>query len=359
LIVSLLVLVPSPSSGAEPISPYRIALTEALAAKDRALDSGKVEDWTRTLELLRRADAIQTAAVTKYEIALAASRLGQVDVALENYDAANVLGLPDKASERAQEYIISHLAQVAQLQIEGPAETLILVRGVERGRLPLTRFVYIGPGTVELEAILPDARRVERTLQLTAGQIARTVIEAEEPESAVVNTALALDAAVSKEAERDDARINPATSPPRGRMASTSTPGRRHSDLRHVGWALAASGATMAALSVAFMPIAYSRISSSRDALRNACEVQEGNLDNCAHSKQGRWEEAQSASNAVATWRMARTVSWVGLVTGLAVTLGGTAVVLRAGPRDERPLATMQLSLNAHELQISYAAEVW
>jgi hypothetical protein len=360
-VVLLIVVAPRRSTGAEHAVAYRAALLEALAAKDRALDSGKAEDWTRALELLRRADAVQSAAVTKYEIAFAAAQLDQVDVALEHYQKAIAAGLPERASDRAQEYIRSNLARVARLQIDGPSGTVINLNGERRGQLPLPTFMYVMPGAISIEAVFPNATRRERDLTLAAGRLSHIVIEPVEAEEVIVDagaTTQDKDAvARSRNVEQVEGRRSADSLIRKSSATHASKAGG--SSLRRVGWTLAATGATLAAVSAAFIPIASSKVSSSRDALRNACDVQLNGPDTCAHSQQGRWEEAQSASNSIATWKMARAVSWVGLVTGVAMTLGGSAVILRSRPAGEHPRRAWSFSVNTGQMQVSYGTELW
>lgn len=349
-----------PCSHAKQAPSYRNTLLVALAAKDRALDSGDPADWATTLDLLQRADALQATAVTKYEIGFAAAQLDKLDIAIENFQAAIQRGLSGKASERAREYIVSHLAQMAQVHLEGPAGTAILLRGAERARLPLSTFIYVAPGPVTLEAVFPNQQRVERHLELAAGRITRALLEPDETQPPPLQERLASLRGVNNQ---DSASAEPhGSGEARASFAlhQTATPSaiKPSRSRRQAGWALAAAGATVAVLSGAFMPVAYSGVTSSRNALRDACEVQLGGPDTCSHAKQGRWQEAQSASNAVATWKMARTVSWVGLLTGLAATLGGGALIAQPW-KGEHALATMQMSFDPYALQVSYRAPLW
>jgi hypothetical protein len=337
-----------------------------LAAKDNALDSDTAENWAETLRLLRVADAIQAASVTKYEIGLAAAHLGQADVAVENYEAGLHLGLPEKASERARDFIVSHVSQLAQLQVDGPSETRILLRGVVRAQLPLSRFIYVTPGTVELEAFFPDERRVRQTLQLTAGRVSKVVVTRDDAESSTAIDQGATDTTNNPVSTAGShylraiplgatpaASINPSLS-----NAVTAAPGR-DPVLHRPGWALVASGATAAIFSAAFIPLTYSRLSASRNALRNACDVQTGGSDGCDHSKLGRRDEAQSASNSIATWKAARTVSWAGLFAGLAVTLGGSALLMSSQHTAAPTLTSVLISAGPQQVQISCATPLW
>ena len=356
----------SRSFAAEGTQTYRDALLRALVAKDKALDSDTAENWAETLRLLRTADAIQTVAVTKYEIALAAAELGQTDVAVENYEAGLNLGLPEKASDRARDYIVSHVSQLAQLQIDGPAETQILLRGVVRARLPRSQFINVAPGSVELEALFPDGRHAQQTLLLTAGRISKIVVTADDSESTTAISKGATEMANKPMSAADSDRphtipwlVAPAASNNRSLPNATTAAHRRSPVPSSPGWALVASGTTAAILSAAFIPITYARLSTSRDALRNACAVQTGGSDGCDHSKRGRRDEAQSASNSIATWKMARTVSWAGLFAGLAVTLGGSTLLVSSKHPAVPALTSVLISAGTQQVQISYATPLW
>lgn len=61
----------------------RLQLVTAVAAKEKALDSGRVQDWERTLELFQQLHAEHASAATAYEIGVAAGQLARDDIAFE------------------------------------------------------------------------------------------------------------------------------------------------------------------------------------------------------------------------------------------------------------------------------------
>jgi len=343
---------------AEGTQTYLDALLRALAAKDKALDSGTAENWAETLRLLEAADAIETVAITKYEIALAAAQLGQTDVAVENYEAGLNLGLPERVSDRARDYIVNHVSQLAQLQVDGPSGTQILLRGVVRARLPHPLFIWVSPDSVELEALFPDGRHVQQALLLAAGRISKIVVTLDHAGSSMAISEGVTNATSNsvRTDGSDDLRAIPSVAAPAASFSNATPVAHERSPvLSSLGWAWVASGATAAILSAAFIPVTYSRLSRSRDVLRNDCDVQTGGSDGCDHSKLGRRDDAQSASNSIATWKAARTVSWAGLFAGLAVTLGGGTLLMNSKHAAVPTLTSVLISAGTQQVQVSYA----
>ncbi len=344
--VCLLVLTFADTTFAE--DEYRAAMVRAVAAKEKALDSNLPQDWAEALKQLRIADAIRATAESKYEIGVAASKLEQQDIAVENYTAALELGLAAAASAKARSYITEHAPHLAQIQIEGPDGTRILLNGVERAQLPNATALFIVPGSIVLEAITEGKEHTTRNLMLAEGQVEVVSLSANERQQ---------DPLPPPTNEKSETQV-----PQNSRMSTPSRPSSHLSTSHDVWWTkprtgklLLAAGATLSVLSVSFIAISNHEVSDSRRTLLSLCAVQTGGPDTCAHAKVGQWDNAQSASNSIATWKMVRTTSWVGLVTGVAAMMGGTAVLAHAN--SSAPASTQQahLTLAPNAFLFSYA----
>ena len=346
-------------------SDYRDALVLALSAKEKALDSNRAEDWTEALQLLEQADSILATAATKYEIGCAAAQLEQDDIAVENYQMALRLGLPEKASQKARTFIKTHVAQLAQLSIEGPAGTSVFLGGVQRGRLPLSEFIFVKPGLVELEALTLENLSRHEILVLEAGRITTTLLRPDDLDDSSSAKTLEQHTKTAPEAPAVQPEpVIPATHSidrenlSQSRWGDAPAASHQHnSSWRSTGWLLMGAGSTVSVLSAVFVPIANKMVSSSRLALRDACNPQFNGPDSCAHSKPGRLQEAQSASDSIATWKMARTVSWVGLGAGLSAAISGAVLVLTADTHREVSPAQLRYSFEPHSVEFSYQAQ--
>jgi hypothetical protein len=351
-----LVILPAVCFGAED-TEHRTTLLQALKAKDKALDSGSMQDWKETLALLREADSLQSAAVTKYEIAFAATQLGHTDFALQNFAEALRLGLPDSAATHAREFVAKHITQMAHLRLEGPEGTVIFLRDIERTTLPRAEYLYSVPGPLTLKAVFRDGSRITRTFSAAPGQILSIVVEPNTPETVAPSDVFPKGVKVAT-LEPAPRALSVQQTPGSPGDQAPPTDGKTAYGKSRIAWTTLAAGATVSALSAAFIPITYARLSSNRSSLRNACEVQVNGPDSCAHAKQNRWQEAQSASNAIATWKTARAVSWAGLVTGLVATIGSTAMVHQTASV-RHPSPPVRVSWDAQEVQVFYTGQLW
>ena len=80
---------------------YDAAMAHAIAAKEKALDANDPSAWQEALRLFVEADALRATKDSKYELAFAASRLKEDDLAVEAYEASIALGLSGKAKDKA------------------------------------------------------------------------------------------------------------------------------------------------------------------------------------------------------------------------------------------------------------------
>jgi hypothetical protein len=339
---------------------YRAAMRRAVAAKEKALDSNLPQDWAETLKQLRIADAIRTTAESKYEIGVAASRLDQEDIAVESYTAALELGLAAAASAKARNYITEYALHLAQIRIEGPDGARILLNGIERAQLPNAKAIFIAPGSVVLQAITEDKEPTTRNLTLAEGRVEVVSLNANERQQD------SLPPPTSKEPETQTRSLgSKATANVHGQNSMASSPSRPspHSSSSRDAWLsktrtgklLLVAGATMSVLSVSFIAISNHEVSASRKTLLGLCAVQTEGPDTCAHARAGQWDSAQSASNSIATWKVVRTTSWVGLVTGVAAMIGGTAVLVRANSSAPESPPQAHLALTPDAFLFSYA----
>jgi len=337
---------------------YRSAMVRAVAAKEKAIDSNQPEDWAAALNQLRIADSIRVTAETKYEIGVAASRLDQEDIAVEAYSIALELGLSGSARDKARVYVSSHSSGLALLRVEGPDNTRVFVRGVERARLPLARFIFVQPGTIAFEAITESNEHITRILTLSAGQ----------------SESVSLNAGQSREESKPPADTQPAIHlPVSGTASGPFTPERESSGVvsfqykpapetpygssypeRQMGWLLLSAGSTLSALSIAFVAISSHKVNGSRQALLDNCAVQVNGPDSCSHAKPGHLDDAQADSDSIATWESARTASWVGLGAGLSAVIAGTTLLSLPKPRATGSAAIPHLSIEPHAFQLSF-----
>ena len=278
------------------------------------------------------------------------------DFAVEHYEHGLELGLPERAAEKARSFILSHVGQLAQLHLEGPMGTRVFVNGVDRGRLPLANFIYLVPGDARLSFVIDGRSRTGLTIETQAGHVVSMLVgetslsappapSISSPATAIVDSGGRVALGETRPSSRNLGTPQQKSEP--------SVP-RRY---RLIEWAVVASGATLAGLSTAYLPIAAARIASSRQALADACAVQGTSPDNCAHAKWGRQAEGQSASDSIATWKMARSVAWVGLGTGLAAAAFG-AGLLTFSHADAAPhRKKVSIEVDPRLLRVTLAAE--
>ncbi len=328
--------------------PYDATLTRAVAAKERALEVNDPTHWEEALRLFSEADAIRSTRESKYEVAYAAAQLRQNDQAVEAYEASLELGLGGSAAAKAHAFLQAHAAEMARLDVRGPAGSRVRVRGLERATLPLARPIVAFAGPASIEVILPDGVRRERELALRPGETILVPMDGAKPARAPVLPVPSSEA---------PAPVNHAPMPlavAQKPLALSPGPGPvRSPTKRRTGAALTAGGVTFALISAGFLPMSTERLVRAREELRRACAVQASGPDSCAHAVRGLQPEAQSASNSIATWKAARSTAWAGLGVGLVAAATGVVLLTQAPKGEPRPgwQAAMALGPNAAELK--------
>jgi len=315
------------ASGAAADDGYRSAMILAVAAKEKALDTNLPEDWREALARFRLASAIQSTAASQYEIGFAASQLGEAGLAVETYSIALELGLTGTAGAKARAYVVTHSGQMARLVITGEAGIRIIIRGLERGQLPLARPIVVEPETSEVELVSAEGIITSQGVRLDPGQIGTLSFVA--PDSNATSKA----DAHADTTGRTGLAEGPAPNRRRPARPAPVSFGRNYArnrterDVLHrnSGWVLLSAGTSLGALSVVSLMVSAHKVSESRRDLLHRCAEQTNGPDTCAHAQVGQLGAAQSASDAIATWKAVRTGSWLGLSLGIASVIGGAA----------------------------------
>jgi len=336
---------------------YRDALLDAMSAKERAMDSHSSRDWEDTLRQLQHADSIRASAETKYEMAYAQGELGQADLALVNYQLALELGLTGTAADKARAYIVDNEPSVARVDIRGMQGTRVIVRGIERGQLPLKRPIPILPGIVAIQLVTQSNGQFERQVNLVAGQI--EIINLEIAKTGMPSTRSATQAEPQHPVQVNRASASsPVGVAPGTPDINANNPLESHSNAsnpwRPGGWLLLGAGTAVSALGAVFIPTSSSMITNGRRSLLVACDKQTDGPDSCANAKSGRQAEAQSASDSIATWKMFRTAAWISLATGATAAVTGATILIVSNRKTGNSPSLPQLSFDSQHLFVSY-----
>jgi hypothetical protein len=349
-------MIPSTMFG---LDEYRAALSDAVTAKERALDSDSVDDWNDTLVKLKMAEAIRVTAETKYEIGYAAARLAQVELAVDAFEQALELGLTGTAREKARTYLNAQNQNVARLLVLGPAGWKLTVNGVCLAQLPLERPVIVRAGAtiVALDTDIGDVRHVERRIDAPAGGQSTLVLE---PNKGILGSSggepLSADAGnVATNGEQSPPQPKPPWRPNAPQMilapeshAATQPP----SCARRAGLILVGTGMTVGILSGIYIPHSTARISNGEKTLQLDCDVQVDGPDSCKNAKFGRQQDAQDASNSIATWKAVRTVSWIGLASGISATVSGLIALSWSNSTTPQRMVLPQVLLDRNRAEL-------
>jgi hypothetical protein len=95
---------------------YESALLDGVAARDRALETGKEGDWQRALQHFARARQARSTKEAEFEYAEAALRVNLWSEAYAAYEAALALGLQGKAETRARAFLSARAAEVTRVE---------------------------------------------------------------------------------------------------------------------------------------------------------------------------------------------------------------------------------------------------
>jgi hypothetical protein len=149
---------------------YDSAIARGVAARDRALETGSVEDWQQALDLFAEAVDLKPTKEAKFEFAGVAVRLHLEDEAFAAYEEALGLGLQGRAEERARAFVEAHGLEVARLDVAGPAGTMVYVGSRRRAVLPLSRPLVVSAGALLVRLEPPGSRPWEAKISIEAGK---------------------------------------------------------------------------------------------------------------------------------------------------------------------------------------------
>jgi hypothetical protein len=306
---------------------YQATLTQAIAAKERALDVNEPARWEEALRLFQEADAIRPTREAKYELGYAAERLRRNDLAVEAYEGAIDLGLTGAPRAKAEAYVGAHAATMARLELRGPVGLRVRVGGVDRGRLPLARPLVLFPGAVEIELVAPDGRRTAQTAILSSGHLDVLELPAGELPGLAPAPPPLPGVPAPPPFARDQAQQPPPRAPPR-------PPGHAPA----AAYWLVGAGLAIGAAAAIMVPVSTSQITTSRTNLKQDCGLGlSADGDSCpnapAGSTQAERDHIQSDVNAVATWKNVHTGAWIAAGAGLVAAITGVslAVAVRDG----------------------------
>ena len=185
-----------------------------------------------------------------------------------------------------------------------PAGTRLSVAGVERGRLPLQRPLVLFPGEIEIEVVDVGGHTATVTAHLEAGR------------------SDVLDIPAGSRAEESPRGLAP-------RVSETPTapaPGKTSA----AAWPLIVGGAAVAVAAAVLIPVSQGRIDDNRSTLAATCNAPPVD-DVCATAMNGKREAAQSAEDALATWKAARIGAWIELGVGAAAAIREVLLKVRGG----------------------------
>ena len=302
LVSFMLVLFVLTISAAAFADDFEQTLTNALEARDKALETEAKEDWRLALDELRRAVALQESKDVRFEIARALARLGLDDQAVEAYRDLVDAGLNERAEREAQAFIGAKFPRMASLGVEGPEGAVVYVRGEKRGTLPLARPIVVIAGKFEVRVERPGQATWVKTVDVAAGtvQTVRT-----EPDATVAP-------AVSRTKAPEPVRNSAESAPTWG------TP------------VLIAGGGLVLASAVVVVGSSY-MLESERDGLEEACVILEDDV--CSAATPANQNIAQEHADAIATLKTVRTAGYVALGVGAVTAAIGLYGVLSSSPQ--------------------------
>jgi len=338
-IVLALALVLSASAVAPPsfADAYDAAMARAVAAKEKAVDSNDPAAWDEALRLFEEADAIKPTKDSKYELAGAAARLKEDDVAVEAYEDALELGLTGKAKEKADAFIKAHVASMGRLEVKGPPGTTLAIGARKRGTLPRAPLIVFA-GTVKLRANSGGVM-IDESISVKEGTT----------QSIDLNAKLALPPPATTKPT-----AAPAPEDPKG--SATVPLSDTGAGARTLGWSLIVGGGALVIGAGVGLVVSSSGLGSRRESLAEHCSVPTtGDSDQCKIPKVGQEAAAQSDNDAIATWKGVRTASFITGGVGFMI-LGVGVVRLLTAPKPQRASAwqpTLQVGANGAYLGLS------
>jgi hypothetical protein len=294
-LAAMLVVAPLLLSFPARADSHDAAMSRALVAKEKALDSNEPADWDAALRLFEQADLLRATSVSKYELGVAAARLKEDDLAVESYEAAIELGLDGSARDKATAFIAAHSASMGRLTIEGPKGTQVIVSGRSRGRLPRKPLVLF-TGAARVTLIDPSGTRTDHDVEVSV--------------------------ATTLDVRPKEAKVEPPRPPPP--QIIDTKPARP-------GMPLIVGGSAMAAVSLGFLITSAVVVSRRRDSLAETCVQRVG--DECDATTADLHDAARSDRDAIQTWKTIEAASAVGLGVGVVAAAVGVAWNLSVAPR--------------------------
>lgn len=291
---------------------YDAAMARAVAAKEKAVDTNDPAAWAEALRLFEEADGVKATKDSKYELANAAAKLKEDDLAVEAYEAALALGLAGKPKEKAQSFLKANEPKMARVDVKGPAGAAVYVGGRARGALPRAPLVVFA-GTTKIK-VTAGAKSVEIPVEAKAG------------ESVSVD-------ANAKLAELD---APPPPPPPKDKPKPPSPPVPITDDgasARALGWSLIIGGGLVGTAGLVFVVVSGKRLDTERSFLTENCAEWYDRPNSCKSANSPTVQTAvQSSNDAIATWSGVRIASFIGLGTGFTVAAIGAVRLLTAPP---------------------------
>jgi hypothetical protein len=315
---------------------YEALLVRAVVARDRALDTGTAQDWQEALILFQSVVEVRPTKEAKFEFAEAAQHLHLDDEAYAAYRDALDLGLRGRAEERARSYVLAHLHDMAELNIEGPNRTLVFIADRRRAVLPLLAPLVVSAGVVRVRLQTPEAREWQGVATIAPGTL----------------TTLHPDFAP------DGARA-PESILPGGAKAVAEDDSRSRSAPR---WALpvALAGAGLALAGGVAIVLTSIQRNDEQALLSRDCAVFRGN--DCALATPTKVNSAQAEADQIAGLETARGIAIGATAAGLVAIAAGVVPLLAAGARARRGVGPAAwgiagILVTEHSMGIRWRAE--
>jgi hypothetical protein len=125
-------------------------LVQGIRTRDRALETNALADWQQALSIFELAVEQNASPVATFELANAAVRLGLLDEAFQAYELALNHGMNPRAEAEAEAFVVAHAAEMARVDVIGPAGARVFVASHRRGRLPLAQALVVTAGSVHV-----------------------------------------------------------------------------------------------------------------------------------------------------------------------------------------------------------------
>ena len=288
---------------------YDAAMARAVAAKEKAVDTNEPAAWSEALRLFEEVDALKATKDSKYELAGAAAKLKEDDVAFEAYEASIGLGLAGKPKEKAQAFVAANGKKVGRVDVRGPAGAQVFVGSRLRGTLPRAPMVvFAGPAKLRVVA---GTKSVEIPVDVKAGETTNVDAAAK-----LANT---------------EPPPPPPDKPPPKPPSPTVPMSDEGAGARALGWSLLIGGVVVGAAGGVFVFVSGSQLETNRATLAEKCGDWYSKPDSCKKAAaDGEAATVQSANDAVATWSGIRIASFIGLGTGFTIAAIGTVRLLTA-----------------------------